>query len=257
MSWRAVKSLLVLRSQIDAAHPNRAKGADGTLGDARHQTEASDHNPHVYAALGSMPVVCALDITHDTAHGCDTYGCADMLRQSHDPRIAYIISNHRITGPNHGWRWDPYSGSDPHTGHMHVSTVHTAIADSEGPWHIDTAATTPSTGANMPDVNLSWGETLSQYLHRIEAIWSPAAQATMAVNGKLDTLLKAQGIEQAEIADIQARTGVPAFTDAQITAIGAKVAAAIAAHPGNPLTAADTPVIVAAVKQALREGVGA
>lgn len=45
------------------------------------------------------------------------------------------------------------------------------------------------------------------------------------------------------------------LTDAQVAALGDRVAAALVAHPGNSLTGADAPVIVAAVKQALAEGV--
>lgn len=53
--------------------------------------------------------------------------------------------------------------------------------------------------------------------------------------------------------------GAPAaveLTDEQASALADKVAAAVAAHPDNPLGDADKPVIVAAVKQALAEGVG-
>lgn len=137
-AWRLVKSLGTMRDEIDAACPGRATGSDGTLGDKPHQLEAtSDHNPHVYVDLGPVPVVCADDITHDPAHGCDTYAMAEQLRQSRDPRIGYVISNRRITGPAHGWQWEPYTGTaDPHTGHMHLSTVHTKLADDVSAWHL-------------------------------------------------------------------------------------------------------------------------
>src|SRR5215212_9158416 len=35
-SWRAAKSLLTLRTQINQKAPNRNKASDGTIGDARH-----------------------------------------------------------------------------------------------------------------------------------------------------------------------------------------------------------------------------
>jgi hypothetical protein len=57
--------------------------------------------------------------------------------------------------------------------------------------------------------------------------------------GKLDNLLAALG-------------GGLALTDVQV----ATIAAAIVAHPDNPLGPADEPAIVTAVKQALREGAG-
>lgn len=137
--WRVVRSLLTLRDQINALAPGRSKASDGTVGDAAHQAGTSDHNPARYSALGSTPVVCALDVTQDPAHGADMGPIAEALRLSRDRRIGYVIFNRRITGPNHGWAWDRYSGSDPHTNHMHVSTVHTAAADDTSPWRISSA----------------------------------------------------------------------------------------------------------------------
>lgn len=158
MAYRVAKSLLVLRDEFDAAYPGRAKGADGTIGDPAHQAEgsASDHNPWLKDSAG-VGVVRALDITHDPAHGCDTYAIADRMRQATDPRLAnggYIISNHRITGPQHGWEWAPYSGSDPHTNHMHVSVSKTQLLyDGTSAWagvQEDTMALTPA------DTHVAW-----------------------------------------------------------------------------------------------------
>lgn len=159
MVWRVVHSLEVLRGQFDAAYPGRSHASDGTIGDAAHQAGKSDHNPATYAALGSTPVVCALDITHDPARGVDTYAIAEVMRQARDPRVGYIISHRRITGPNHGWKWDDYSGDDPHDNHMHVSSVHTAAADDPRPWKISNDAHPLEVG--MPFVALD--EHTGQY----------------------------------------------------------------------------------------------
>jgi hypothetical protein len=136
-AWRLVLCLGELVDNVDELAPGRSRASDGTIGDLAHQAEAtSDHNPHLYPALGPVPVVCAADITHDPAHGADTYAIAETMRQAADPRVGYIISNRRITGPAHGWLWHAYAGTDPHTGHLHASTVHTALADNQAPWHI-------------------------------------------------------------------------------------------------------------------------
>src|SRR5690348_4917594 len=46
---------------------------------------------------------------------------SEAIRVSQDRRVSYVIWDRHITGPSHGWRWDPYDGTDPHTNHMHVS----------------------------------------------------------------------------------------------------------------------------------------
>jgi hypothetical protein len=92
-SWRAAKSLLKLRDQVNARFPGRNKDSDGTIGDTAHCGHAgatSDHCPSIHD--GSVGVVTAIDITHDPAHGCDAGQLAEVIRVSHDPRVKYIIS---------------------------------------------------------------------------------------------------------------------------------------------------------------------
>lgn len=133
---RTAKALETLRDQIDAAYPNRSKGWDGTLGDAKHRARKSDHNPN------KDGVVQGMDITHDPSHGVDSYKLADKLLASHDPRIKYIISNHRIgssykTGGVMPWKWRPYNDGDPHDHHVHVSVVDDEDGyDSTEPWNL-------------------------------------------------------------------------------------------------------------------------
>lgn len=93
-AWRVAKSLLALRSQVDARWPTRRTDSDGTIGDAAHQARDSDHNPWVKDGLTG--VVTAIDITHDPASGCSAEMIVQALVQSRDPRIKYIIWNRRI-----------------------------------------------------------------------------------------------------------------------------------------------------------------
>jgi hypothetical protein len=132
-SQRVAKSLRTLYDQVNAAHPDRDKSNDGTIGDTAHQARISDHNPD------GEGVVRALDITHDPAHGFDSYAFAEILRQNRDPRAKYVISNHRIwSATNHPYEWRPYSGSNPHTKHVHVSVVSDdKRADDTRSWVID------------------------------------------------------------------------------------------------------------------------
>ena len=139
MTWRLAKSLEVLRSQINAAYPNRSKTDDGTIGDERHAATRSDHNPN------EAGVVCAMDVTHDPRHGFDSYAFADYLRRHPDKRARYIISNSRIAGDegyvaNNGgkvWTWARYGGTNPHDRHVHISVDQNAATyDLLNPWDI-------------------------------------------------------------------------------------------------------------------------
>jgi hypothetical protein len=127
--WRLAKSLEKLRSQVNETWPRRSKASDGTIGDPAHASRTSDHNPN---AAG---VVCALDITHDPKNGVDAGKLADTLKLSRDPRIKYIISNRRIWNPVISKDWRPYTGSNPHSKHVHISVVSDKkLYDAVTPW---------------------------------------------------------------------------------------------------------------------------
>ena len=136
MSWRVAKSLLTLRTQVDAMAPSRSKAADGTIGDTAHSARKSDHNPN------ANNVVTAMDITHDPAHGVDAGALAEMLRLSKDQRIKYVISNRRIfSSQQTPWQWREYTGANAHTKHVHVSVnADPALYDDTKPWTIDNVA---------------------------------------------------------------------------------------------------------------------
>lgn len=152
MAWRLAKSLEKFRDQINQQFPSRSKLSDGTIGDAAHASRDSDHNPHVRE--GSMGVVTAIDITHDPRTGCDTWTMAEQLRQSRDPRIKYIISNKRIcSSTTSPWTWRTYTGSNPHSHHIHVS-VHSTKAhyDDTRDWQLNFAGMEiSSAGDTLPE----------------------------------------------------------------------------------------------------------
>lgn len=136
MAYRLAKSLERLRAQVNAAYPNRSKTSDGWIGDAAHRARPSDHNPN------ASGVVQALDITHDPKNGVDSGALAEKLRASGDPRIKYIISNHRIA--NSGQPWRKYTGSNPHTMHVHISVKDAAkFYDDAGDWPLSGYITRP------------------------------------------------------------------------------------------------------------------
>lgn len=122
MSWRVAESLKTLIAEVNTMAPNRSKASDGTIGDAAHATRSSDHNPWVKD--GDVGVVTALDITDDPADGCDAGRIAERLRalgKAGDARVKYVIWNRQICSFIDNWRWRAYSGSNPHTRHVHLS----------------------------------------------------------------------------------------------------------------------------------------
>lgn len=138
---RIAYSLDTMRTQFNKTFPNRSKVSDGWIGDAAHQATKSDHNPDQYG------IVRALDITHDSDDGVDTWKIADTILQVQDPRLSYVISNGRIgAGPkgNQPGKWRKYNGKNPHNQHMHVSVVGGDIADDAKPWKISGVVTSPA-----------------------------------------------------------------------------------------------------------------
>jgi hypothetical protein len=131
---RLALSLETLRAQLNALAPNRSKASDGWIGDAAHSARKSDHNP--------LPngVVCALDITHDPDNGMDCHKLAEQLQNGKDPRIGYVIWNGQIMSGSHSdraWVARPYTGTNPHRKHLHVSVVQAAHRyDDDSAWQI-------------------------------------------------------------------------------------------------------------------------
>ena len=111
-----------LREQIDDSFPDRDRTSDGWIGDTRHATRKSDHNPD------GQGWVRAIDIDCDLFKGSkpDIMGdLADQLRAiskaKTDTRIAYIIFDGSICSKILNWKWRKYTKANKHTKHMHVS----------------------------------------------------------------------------------------------------------------------------------------
>ena len=109
-----------LREQIDDSYSDRDRTSDGWLGDVRHQSRTSDHNPD------SKGIVRAIDIDRDLSGKAKPDLMPDLADQIRlcaktDKRIAYIIFNGKIASSRLGFRWRKYTGSNPHNHHCHVS----------------------------------------------------------------------------------------------------------------------------------------
>jgi len=134
MAWRVARSLDTLLRQLNDRFPNRSRKSDGSIGDASHQSRASDHN-----AWFGPGIVTARDYTHDPVNGPDIGQLSDELAASRDKRIKYIIANGMILDTRPGrrpWQWVPYFGSNRHDQHLHLSVMDDPCCDDPRPWNL-------------------------------------------------------------------------------------------------------------------------
>jgi putative peptidoglycan binding protein len=155
--WRVAGCILALRREIDARWPNRDRRSDGTIGDQRHCGPGRPPSDHCPNAAG---VVRALDVDSD---GIAAAWLAEHVRSrgaAGDRRLAnggYVIFNRRIASWSHGWRWRAYTGSSPHTDHIHISVSRDAAGyDAPGAWGVRTGGgtggpTVPTTPGELPE----------------------------------------------------------------------------------------------------------
>lgn len=133
------KSLVQLRGEINARWPNRDHESDGWIGDADHQTRQSDHNPDAKGC------VHAIDVDKD---GIDPNFL--VKKAIAHPATNYVIYNRTIWSRSHGFSAREYTGTNPHTGHVHVSILRDENAENNpqewGVWTV-TAPTRPSSTA--------------------------------------------------------------------------------------------------------------
>lgn len=142
-AWIVAEGLEVLRRQLNELAPRRSTASDGGIGNAEHASRDSDHNPW-WVFLGQA-YVTARDFTHDPAGGLDCAWLAGRLQAHRDQRIKYVIWQRQIMagfGGPQPWVWRPYSGTNPHTHHLHLSVVPDARALSRVAWRLDTPTAT-------------------------------------------------------------------------------------------------------------------
>ena len=129
MTYKLCKAGQQLRLQVDDAFSNRQRSSDGWLGDARHSSRTSDHNPD------SNGIVRAIDISRNLSGAKEPDLMPDLADQIRlcakrgDKRIAYIIFNSKICSAKSLWRWVAYKGINPHVKHCHVSFSKKGDAD--------------------------------------------------------------------------------------------------------------------------------
>jgi hypothetical protein len=129
-SWWKSAAGVQLFAQVDAIWPNRDRKTDGTIGDLAHcgpGAPPSEHCPDP-----TTGVVRAIDIDADLGAAGDSQRLADAIvnaGKKGDNRLWYVIHNGRIRSVTYGWVDKEYTGSNPHTSHIHVSFKPTGDKD--------------------------------------------------------------------------------------------------------------------------------
>jgi hypothetical protein len=120
---KATPAAIAVLRQATAISPSRKKASDGLLPSKAHisQSPDSDHNTGY-----------AVDLTHDPESGVD---CSDIFEKlKEDKRVKYLIFNKKIWSKDKARLGNrPYTGSNPHTKHLHIS-INDGCGDDTSPW---------------------------------------------------------------------------------------------------------------------------
>lgn len=129
-----VPCLVRLRAEFNMLFPARDERSDGWIGDAAHQAEHSDHNPD------ARGLVHAIDVDTDLGDNADMQDFVNYLVARHETRLTYIIFERTIWSASHNWNGRLYTGSDPHTGHVHISADYTPKHENDtSSYHLEDA----------------------------------------------------------------------------------------------------------------------
>ena len=123
LAKKASPAAVALLRQATALDPKRLKASDGLLPSAAHLKASpnSDHNTGL-----------AVDLTHDPKNGIDCAVIFEKLKE--DPRVEYLIFAEKIWSRSKSRAGNrPYSGTNPHNKHLHVS-IAADSADDTSPW---------------------------------------------------------------------------------------------------------------------------
>jgi hypothetical protein len=163
-SWVLVPCLVTLRAEFNTLAPARDRGADGSIGDAAHAQESSDHNPDEtgktpYSDADNINEVHAVDIdsTGPWPTGRDLDSRVEVIRLRHqsgtDDRLQNIIYRARIASRSWGWTWRAYTGASQHFDHAHFSARYTTAQESDTrPWGVLDGADMDLTPKNLADI---------------------------------------------------------------------------------------------------------
>ena len=120
---KATPAAVAVLRQATALKPLRKKISDGLLPSVAHRKASpdSDHNTGL-----------AVDLTHDPKNGIDCEEIFEKLKD--DKRVKYLIFARQIWSKDKASLGNrPYTGSNPHTKHLHVS-INSDDSNDTSPW---------------------------------------------------------------------------------------------------------------------------
>ena len=112
------KAADTLRDQVNDTFVDRSRKADGWIGDLKHQSRKSDHNPRPSGEVCAIDIDAGLSDEQGISHAL-----ADQLRLTakKDKRISYIIHAGKIASAKSLWKFIKYRGINPHHKHINIS----------------------------------------------------------------------------------------------------------------------------------------
>lgn len=151
MSFFLAAGATQFRKQINARWPARDKNSDGWIGDSKHSSRTSDHNPD-WTDPDNPGVVRALDVDEDVLGPAFAdpvvmnrfmEECRVAMATGKEPRFRYLIFEGRIAsaGIRNG-EWREYKGPNKHNLHGHFSFTRRGDRDGR-PFEIPVLLETP------------------------------------------------------------------------------------------------------------------
>lgn len=126
MAGKLAPSLKLIWPELDAKWPNRDRRTDGWYASPSTRT-SKGHNP------GHNGYSHAVDVDKD---GINPLWIIDNIVKD-DKVLWYIIWNRTLYSNTYNWKPRKYTGSNPHTDHMHIEIYQTNYAEQwKGPWGI-------------------------------------------------------------------------------------------------------------------------
>jgi hypothetical protein len=219
--WVLAPPLKLLVEQLDDYDPGRSHVSDGSIASAAHHVAnpASDHEPR--RAADGRWYVTAVDISN--APWLDRWVLDDLTL---DPRVKYLIRNRRY------WQrirwtgdpvrtWVPYTGSNPHNHHVHISLQLGAVHDLSR-WSMPGASPRPAT-TTRPAPPTPKGLTMDDEVKA--AFAAVTAQNAALAKGINSVLMRVVQLRQGQVNEGQAEDARFKELDAELDKVQADLAA--------------------------------